>query len=112
VIHRRAPRPGLAARTGFCKDWGASYSYAGTPAEPVEARATTGDVLYGPERVDDRLAVGVDSPLTVFRGGVVPRDREHLDFLAHKVFDHASARRDIQDGVLVDQWGIIKGGTG
>ena len=61
-----------------------------------------GDLLDLPERVEDRVAVGVDAPRPVLGGGIAPGDREDLVALAHEILDHAAARRDIHDVVLVD----------
>ena len=61
-----------------------------------------GDLLDGVQCVQDRLAVGVETPILLFRSGIAPRDREDLDALAQKVLDHAAPWRDVHDVELVD----------
>ena len=60
------------------------------------------DLLDGVQRVQDRLAVGVETPISLFRSGIAPRYREDLDALPQKILDHAPARGDVHDVELVD----------
>jgi len=60
------------------------------------------DLLNGVQCVQDRLAVGVETPITLVCCGIAPRDGENLLALAQEVLDHAATRRDIEDVELVD----------
>ena len=99
---RQAGDPVLLARRGeVARRRVDEHDAARAQAQHVRAVGAR-DRLDRVERLEHRAGVGVEVPVGVALVRVAPGDREHLLALLDRVLDHAAARREVGDVVLVD----------